>query len=1442
MAMPNTDVDPPESDLSMTLDPSAPSHYVCIGASAGGLSPIEDFFSVMPPDTGMAFIVIQHLSPDHKSLMAELISKRTRMPVHRVTEGIRAEADTINVIPPKKNLKIFHGKLLLDDQDPDRGINLPIDIFLKSLAEDQGEKAVAVILSGTGSDGTRGIRTIKEWGGMVMVQEPESAKFDGMPVNAIATGLADFILRPEEMPRQLVGFAKHLYAAKNDTPEILLTEEDRLNRIFSLLREKTGVDFTHYKPSTVARRIERRMSVNQIRELAEYVKYLERYPEERQILYREMLIGVTSFFRDPNAFELLGENYLPAMLREKDGGEARFWVTGCSSGEEPYSLAILTRKCLERENLDVNIKIFSTDVDRDAINNAGQGIYPESIAADVSGEDLSRYFVRKGDRFQISREIREMVVFAQHNLIKDPPFTNIELVSCRNLLIYLQPVLQNKVLSLFNFSLNPKGILFLGTSESTGEMSDYFEPLHHKWKLYRSLGKRRHPSEAGLDVLVGAETARQPAIGRRDRYHPMFRAQREEQVLSRLMDGVVSNYMPLTVVVNERMELSYILGETEGLFKLPTGRMHNDITKMAVSDLSVPLATGLRKTFKTVEAQHYTNVRVGGAGEDRLFDLWFRPLPRRRDQDALVAVVIEPTEPRAPSAEVAEGISFDMGREAQERIQDLESELQYTRENLQATIEELETSNEELQATNEELMASNEELQSTNEELQSVNEELYTVNSEYQSKIMELTELNNDMNNLLASTRIATLFLDENLEIRKFTPEADHIYQILNSDVGRPISHLSHRLENVDPLKAVDSVQRTGEQVEWEVQNADGRWFLMRVLPYQVGPRDVSGVVLTFIDIDPLKRTRYALEKSRRQLKETARLANVGSWEYRPESERLVWSGEIYGMLGLNSKTGVDLSDWTARFVPEFRKSFSDAIRQASDPDVGKGFDRVLQIETNDGRRRWVRVIGRPRTGRDGTIRITGAFQDVTQIREAEAARAESEERYRLLFERMLNGFALHEIETDDAGRPVDYVFLEVNAAFEALTGLKRDDIIGHRVSDVIPGIREGDTDWIDLYGRVALTGEPARFEQYSESFDKWFSVSAYCPSKGRFVTVFEDITGRVRAEEKRRETQEMLEGVLETSPLSIMVFSAVRDRSGEIVDFEWVMANPSAARTVGRTPEDLVGRRLLDVTPGNRDTGLFDAYVNVVESASPWRTEQYYEQDGIVAWFDIAAVKLGDGFVVTYDDVTDRKESERRLKRANRLFRTLGRWNQSLVRSRDPIRLVTEQCRSVVEVGGYGMCWIGMAETDGEDRPIRPLAWWGVDDDYLAGVRITWDDTETGRGPAGMAVRTAEPAVIRHLDRKTAFAPWRERATAHGFAAAIGLPLRSGDGAFGVMGIYSADGNAFDEAEVEMLQNLADSLAFGLACLSHHHGVDEAVGPDSVCQALGQAIAERKP
>jgi two-component system CheB/CheR fusion protein len=423
----------------------SPSHYVGIGASAGGLEAIESFFKNMPPDSNLAFIVVQHLSPDYKSLMVELLSKKTEMSVLRAEDGMEVLANTVYLIPPKKNLTIFHGKLVLNDKVINQGINLPIDIFLKSLAEDQAEKTIAVILSGTGSDGTRGVRAIKELGGMVMVQDEESAKFDGMPRAAVSTGVADFILPPDRMPEQLLAYVAHPYISGKKQSDLLLKDADALTRLFAELRDKAKVDFTFYKPSTITRRIERRMSVNQISDFEEYVAYLQNYPGEVTALYRDLLIGVTSFFRDPEAMQELEEKWLPELLRRSTNREIRFWVAGCSTGEEAYTLAILAKEAMEKSAISRDIKIFATDIDKDAVVSASSGIYPESITGDLSPKIVAKYFYHKEEKLQIARHLREMVVFAQHNVIKDPPFTNIDLISCRNLLIYLQPVQQQKV-------------------------------------------------------------------------------------------------------------------------------------------------------------------------------------------------------------------------------------------------------------------------------------------------------------------------------------------------------------------------------------------------------------------------------------------------------------------------------------------------------------------------------------------------------------------------------------------------------------------------------------------------------------------------------------------------------------------------------------------------------------------------------------------------------------------------------------------------------------------------------------------------------------------------------------------------------------------------------------------------------------------------------------
>lgn len=919
-----------------------PSHYVGIGASAGGLEAIETFFRHMSPSSGLAFVVVQHLSPDYKSLMSELLAKHTEMPVHSAVDGQSVEANHIYLIPPKKNLRIFHGKLILNEQDHNRALNLPIDIFLRSLAEDQGEKSIGIILSGTGSDGSRGIRAIKESGGMVMVQSETSARFDGMPRSAIATGLADFILSPEDMPQQLLAFIKYPYASKKPIVDILLSDEDNIARLFSLLREKWKVDFTHYKPSTIQRRIERRMTVNQLHELRDYVRLLERSSHETDTLYRELLIGVTNFFRDPAAFQYLADSVFPELLEQVKHREARFWVAGCSTGEEAYSLAMLCQEYINHADHAIDIKIFATDVDKKAIEHASMGVYLESIAGDVPAEYLAKYFVCQDDRFVVARSIREKVVFAQHDITHDPPFTNIDFVSCRNLLIYLQPVLQRKVLELFNFALTSEGVLFLGSSETTGEMGEYFKCIHPKWKIYRCKGKSKAPTLHTVDT--GTFDHRR-LMRPRTLTHPAIRLEfEEERVLDRFAQCFAEEFVLFAAVVNQDLELLHVIGDTRSFLSVPVGIATNDISKMIIKELSIPFSTGVRKVLDRGQAVTYSNIHIPYGGKDTLVRMMLKRLSTRKGQDPLMALFISEQTMGLPPQANKDMLDYDLGREAEQRIADLEQELQFTRENLQATVEELETSNEELQATNEELLASNEELQSTNEELQSVNEELHTLNAEYQLKITELTEANNDLDNLLISTDIGTLFLDELLVIRRFTPKATELFNLIGSDIGRPFGHISNRLkEDVDIEELVKSVQRQQQSEERELWGENGRWYLLRVLPYRITSGVYSGVLLTFIDIDRLKQAQLELASQQqrsqiyRRLAAMIRGANDAITVQDTEGNIVAWNAEAERRYGWDEAEALQMN--IRDMVPEaYHQELTQLLQRLQAGETVGGF------------------------------------------------------------------------------------------------------------------------------------------------------------------------------------------------------------------------------------------------------------------------------------------------------------------------------------------------------------------------------------------------------------------------------------------------------------------------------------------------------------------------
>lgn len=1061
-----------------------PTHYVGIGASAGGLEAIEMFFKNMQPSSNLAFIVVQHLSPDYKSLMVELLSKKTAMPVHRAEDGMEVLANNVYLIPPKKNLTIFHGKLILNDKSNTQGINLPIDIFLKSLAEDQAEHTIAIILSGTGSDGTRGVRAIKELGGMVMVQNEESAKFDGMPRAAISTGVADYILPPDKMPEQLLAYVAHPYVSGEKQSDLLLKDADALTRLFAELRDKTKADFTYYKPSTITRRIERRMSVNQISDFEKYVQYLQNYPGEVTALYRDLLIGVTSFFRDPEAMQELEEKWLPELLLRSKNREIRFWVAGCSTGEEAYTLAILAKEAMEKTAISRDVKIFATDIDKDAVISASTGIYPESIAGDLSPKIVAKYFYHKEEKLQIARHLREMVVFAQHNVIKDPPFTNIDLISCRNLLIYLQPILQQKAFEMFNFSLNPDGLLFLGSSESVGEMEECFATLHQKHKIFISKGK---PQSLQSDIRNKMREDRtyptQPYTYRgRDRRVTDHDGNR---IIKQYLEVATEHYLPLSVITNERMELVHIIGDTEGYFKIPSGPAEYTIAKIAAKELAIPLSTGIQKVFRTGEPLNYTNIRLQRWQENRTIRIRIIPLPEAKGFDPLVAIFFEEIDSRA-SIGTDDVTTYNLGEEAQQRIADLEQELQFARENLQATIEELETSNEELQATNEELLASNEELQSTNEELQSTNEELYTVNAEHQNKIIELTELNNDVDNLLTSSRIGTLLLDENLEIRKFSPQITNIFYIMEKDVGRPISHIAHRLTNMEPADLVNTVQQTNLMIEREVTSTDGLHYLTRILPYAIGPNTYSGVVLTFVEITEVKAMLEQLAISRRTTLDISQFMPAGLFIYKqndagelvleksnPEAERI---------------TGIHLEKWHGKSFEEvWPTAVKSGLLDRLHSVMATGETCYLpnfsyQDDRLEGSYR-VHIFRLPER------RLAVSFEDTTEQRRMSRDLEESERKYRSLFETMAQGV----VYQDSEGK-----IISANPAAEKILGLTLDQMYGATSMDPRwQAIREDGS---------ALTGEnhPAMVALYTGQPVVGFIMGVHSPvfSSTRWILV----------------------------------------------------------------------------------------------------------------------------------------------------------------------------------------------------------------------------------------------------------------------------------------------------------------------------------------------------
>jgi len=829
------------------------THYIVgIGASAGGMEAIHEVFENMPADTGFSFVVVQHLSPDHKSLMPELLAKHTAMQVFEAEDGMQVGKDCVYVLPNKKIMSIQKGRLKLVEKIRDRLPNTAIDHFFESLARDQRSNAVAVILSGSGTDGSRGIDCIKKENGLVIVQDPLTAAFDGMPNSAVTSGLADLILPPDMIGEEMVSLLRQ-NGSGHYHQLIKPSEALVLQKILLLIERATRHDFGAYKTPTIYRRMAKRMSEVGIPNIEEYYRFLQNNPGEITSLYKEFLINVTKFFRDSEAFSALKSNAFPNILSDKEAGDTvKIWVAACSTGEEAYSIAMLVREYLDSKKiLNLNVKVFASDVDLDALEIASKGSYPDTIKNDVSPELLMKYFSLDGKQYIVSPALRKMVVFAQHDLLKDPPFSRVDLVSCRNMLIYINSALQKTIMKKFHFALNLNGYLLLGPSENIGILKEHMQEIERKWKLFQCISKSRDYEKDTIytPFEIKSFAPPRPAYGNKNAINNIGEV---------FKDTLLEQHRYAGILLDKEFNVKHAIGEFNKYFRFPDGNFNLNILKLVSAELALPLGIGLRKAIQDQEKVILSNVKIFDNETLRYVDITIKPWLQSKEYALpFLFVVLEETKlNKKPPTEFVVPTYLDDNSQNQE----LELELRETRQGLQAVIAEMESVNEELQSQAEEMVSTNEELQSTNEELQSLNEELYTVSAEHQLKIKELLELNDDLNNYFKNSNIGQILVDRKLIVRRFSPAATLIVNLIESDLGRSILDITTNIKHIDLPNNIKAVLKTSEPIEKEIHLNDGRYYSLRINPFMRSDKTVDGVVINFIDVTESRRLTSTLE------------------------------------------------------------------------------------------------------------------------------------------------------------------------------------------------------------------------------------------------------------------------------------------------------------------------------------------------------------------------------------------------------------------------------------------------------------------------------------------------------------------------------------------------------------------------------------------------------
>jgi two-component system CheB/CheR fusion protein len=840
-------------------------YIIGIGASAGGYEAMKEFFSQIPQKLGASFIIIQHLAPNFKSHTEKWLSKYTDMQITTVLDDTEVLPDHIYIMPEDRILTMKGRKLIVSPREKQHTTNQAIDIFFQSLGEQVQEKAVGIILSGAGTDGSRGIISIKQNGGIVLVQQPDSAEFEGMPNVAISVDHPDLVQPPEKLAVELLKYIHNPLHFEQVLTQSASSDKAIVYEIIEQVSEYSKVNFRSYKINTIIRRIERRTKLNQLNSLSEYQLFLSTHPQEIHALYNDLLIGVTSFFRDPEAFEVLENKVIPELFKNKKSYETvRIWVAACSTGEEAYSVAMLCDAYVQKHNLDVSFKIFATDIDDRAIEVASMGRYTKGIEADVSAERLGTYFDKVDEFYLVKKDLRRRIIFSRHNLTLDPPFLNLTLITCRNLFIYLKPDLQKKILYNFNFSLRPNGYLFLGANETSDTEQELFEVFDIKWKILKSKpeAKRQPP------IFETARTYSYPSEAQRIRLESRRMNQRNPSPDTQYEELLINQFAPACLLLNSDHEVVYSHGNAEQFLQLPQKRMSLNVFQMVSGHLSTLFRNGIRKVAGEKKDLVFRNVPIEKEGVQQAVDIFFKVVQQNEQAQKFVLVHFMPGtgkgDHKLVEASLSDATPF-------QEVRELELELEETKKELLYTVEELETLNQELQAANEEMRSSNEELQSTNEEMQSSNEELHTVNAELQYKLDEILLLHNDISNLVNNTELSIIFLDESLKIRMFTPAAKLNFNFMQSDIGRPLNHLSHNFKYSRFPEDTRQVLESHLMIEKEIEDSDGRHYLMRIIPYKTERQQIKGVVITLIDITPLKRVAQDLKKRTLELEESER-------------------------------------------------------------------------------------------------------------------------------------------------------------------------------------------------------------------------------------------------------------------------------------------------------------------------------------------------------------------------------------------------------------------------------------------------------------------------------------------------------------------------------------------------------------------------------------------